>query len=446
MSLENILNPTVSTENIKYIRGNSICERMAAVFQKRRDEELDGAEFKKAVTQFCRDTFNINVAFQLDPRDNPSAVDNHHNAWVIPPDINRHSTMRYRGDMFLMYYKNKDLKKEMQGKEWIEASVNIETGRVSGWYSTIPVEMRITNGLFWGKNKDGSYLVTTMELAGIMLHEIGHLITMFAGMSRMHQRNYVLETHLRDFAHDTDPEQRVKIYNQLTAKKLLKEDFPEQTVRQLEHDKFVTLIITEAMKKGLEDDASFLANHTTCEVAADTFAVRAGADHHLITGLHKMLTNPEVRSGLWFQRIVSTVLSILTIFLTAFGINIFLAIFSAVVIIWLGATSTMEHPYDRMEDRYIRVRNEIIGRMKAGNLEKAELDEILKSLAAMDACIVDVKWSDHSQWVDILSWTGIYLLPWLNRGKNRKKHEQLLESLVNNELYVLSGKFKTKTQ
>lgn len=434
--LKDTLLGTVSQEAIAYREDDSFCRKIAAVIRQYRDGYSKLKQMRETLRDLFKQEFNLTINVNVEKTDE-------YNFYAELPDINPNGTMEYRSLLRSMILQGKKINPDINKAGFLNAEINDDTGYVKGWYATAPCKITLTTAVLDDKKK-GEYYYTDMEIAACTLHELGHIVTYFSGMTRIFQRNHVIDSHLRDFTYGGTPEQRVKIYNKMTAEKLLDKTIDEQTVSQLPQENFVTLILAETNKKFLEDPKFYFNNHTTCEVAADTFAVRMGAGSHLVTGHTKIIRGVGESAKVVGIKLLE-LYGIYKIFLMVQVITLVnpLSIISVILMSWFTTHQAMSDPYDIAKDRYIRIRNEIIGSLKDSGRSKEYIKKQLESIETIDICIDESRWYHGSSSMGIRAWILSNLIPYYRRGRKGRAQEQLLEGLINNDLYVASAKFKT---
>lgn len=365
------------------------------------------------------------------------------NAWVIVPDINRNNTINSMGYAESGYFSEKDVRNILMKKNLIEASVDLEKGRVSGFFTEISVPITMTKGLLNAKGKDG-FLLDSEEIAAIILHEIGHCMTFMESMSRTMRKNWILESRLKDFRRASRTE-KIKILSQLKGEQLLPKDTDEYVLAEVKNDNdALQMILGSHVKMVMSDRDTAMHDQTSFESASDQFAVRMGAGRHLATGLVKLHNQNlgwqrffywvgiYIDICIWSNIVIGIALGLLSGAVVLLIVSV-MALFTSV----LSGFGDAMGVYDKNEDRIRRILEEQITALKKNNLPDAQRKQLIDNYDRIKKSMEEINKYDKS----LNTWIVTTIVPWLSRNKKSKEYQQLIESLQNNELYVAAHRF-----
>lgn len=407
------------------------------------DSELDGIVKKST---------GLDVTFHMDDTVDISA-------YVYVPRTNKNSTLNNGKSLFYGI----DIEKALRDNEILKSEVDLKNAKVSGFFSKIGFPIAITKGLFVSKD------FTSNEISSIILHELGHAFVFLAEMARTAKKNYIIESHVKDFAGLNDKTKRIDIVHKMKAKKLLNKDFDETTILECKDKDAALIVYSNAHKYNMEDPSSFFHNMTQFESAADQFAVRMGAGAELTTALNKIykihyggfwatfyywrfqyasVQSLLISISMWFALpfiLVSVGVSMLfvvpflaTLFFTDYYQMIISSLFGGI-----GRTYQIEtSSYDKPEERIKRIRNEVVGELKKINLPTHKKKGILDILDNIDEVNKEnAKYRVSYETLETVFWGN--MIEFFKVNRKTRTEQQQLEELINNKLYEHSARFDT---
>lgn len=317
-----------STEAVDYQVNTTAFNEIAKAIDTYRANGDGDVVVSRKISAILKKHFNVTVDFAV-RRDV-------YGACIYLPMIDRNSVVNYR--YIQEYYDQSDLEDAFHLKDVIEAKIDYKTGRVSGYFSEVPAKIYMGTS-FIRSTAMGEAECSPEECSAIILHELGHLISLFEAMKIVYHRNYILDSHISRFAKNPSKEERVKLVNSLKSKKVLGDKLDEKTVIQGSDDQFITIVMADATKIYLEDVNSVLFNHNTSETAADSFAIRMGGGKHLITSLSR-IASPVNTTAVIVSMIMDIVRAMMVVMLMMHG-----ALFYALTFALLLVDSIFVHAY-----------------------------------------------------------------------------------------------------
>lgn len=319
------------------------------------------------------------------------------------------------GLLFLDYYKTASL----------DVTVDFKKGRVGGFMSEIPMSIHLAPNFF----KSATF--TDYELAAIICHEIGHLVTMVAYLGTVVRDNFLVSHTIREML-GVDLKQR-----QLLLKRAEKDlDIRLGNVTEFTKSDIgitnglQTVLLSETRQKYIDQTGYDFYTERCAEQLADHFAVQYRAGRHLITAVDKIskMTSPTYRTTRG-QHILIESAKVLAHTMTGF--------------IPLGVYLLTAKKDPRRYDKPIQ-RLELMRQTLRSNLKDARIDpksalatEIMSDLAFMDEIIGNAE--DRMSFVDC-----VYskLFSHGRRVLNNEQTQKAIEALVFNRLYESAMKFK----
>lgn len=299
--------------------------------------------------------------------------------------------------------------------------VDLARGRVTGIFTKIPLKVRVTYGLMADRR------FTNAEIAGIILHELGHAFTYCYYLGHVVTGNILVTHAARRAAGCDDVGERVKILKQ--AEKILGIEVPNLDkvasvdATQLK-DNVETVFIASHRKKYRSITGTDIYDFRTCEQLADHFAVMHGGGIALATALNKIYKkyqDPAVFSaGMYtLNEVFKTIITL------PFLPFVLLAIFCS--------NSAIEI-YDRPKDRIAYLRKHLNDVLKNAVLSDKEKNAILDELSVIKE--IESKLSDRQTWFEKLN--SIF-----NTESGRRKREldeqKAIEGLMFNDLFAQSA-------
>lgn len=331
--------------------------------------------------------------------------------------------------------------KEMETKR---GSVNLSTAKVTGFFS------EYENPLYMDYyTLSETYSMSAGEIVAILLHEIGHGFNACYYADRTDENNQVLAAIHRRLTDHKDENNVEYVYREL--KKV------SDTVTLDEVD---GLLNGNAVIRGkkLFDVTVGIVNtqmrdmrysRTASEEGSDAFASRFGRGRELATALEKLHRNTDEVEGTgrtmatlvintaYVIAITITVLGASLLATPAFLIGLFsVLLYGAISWALTKALSDAERDqtYDRLKQRYIRIRQEQIELLKNQDVPVQYAKDVIAAIRDIDAIIEKAK--------DFRAIPGFIGNLIFRQGKANIEMEKMLEKLASNDLYLHAAELK----
>ena len=292
--------------------------------------------------------------------------------------------------------------------------------------------------------------LTGRELVAVMLHEIGHAFTHLEYSYRTVRTTSVLIDSVRDSL----------VKKNKTFKETIKiayEEALDGNPNDLNGKSTVTALI-KLSDKYIKDSMyvnEAVHSGTDSEQLADQFSGKFGMGVELGTALKKMdvlgITVGDMVAMFTPLILITTMYSILMAGSIASGLFLQLGIMAIFAINWLiqdaiesimttGGTRR-EDTYDSDKRRYQRIKNEMVRQIRNTKLDKKLASKMLDDITTLDKLINVAKDEYQSS-----SWSDKLYRIFSSSARHNvkmKEIEQMIEDLMENDLYTMSLKFKT---
>ena len=331
------------------------------------------------------------------------------------------------------------LLKESVGRQ---GTVDLAKAKVGGIFS----EYKVTVNLNFHMMIDPLNL-TPAEITGVILHELGHAFGVCEYSDRLESINIAL-SNIATSVIDKKEKDLKFVYREL---KSVNDKVTEQDVEELFSENRVIAgtkwfsVIIGTVRSNLGNDTY---DRTGFEYLADSFVTRFGYGKQAVIALDKLHTftgDPaKSKANNYSLQIFSLLALILTL---AFIIMMLLtslwllplAVYISLLfefILFATGDSRFDMPYDELKQRYIRVRNNLIERLKDREIEGEEAKTLLDDIEIIDAIIKET-YNSNTVWSKLSN----IVFKSNRQAKNSIQEQQLLEELASNPLFVQAAKF-----
>jgi hypothetical protein len=300
--------------------------------------------------------------------------------------------------------------------------IDLEAGKVGGDFAKIPLVIGVGHGFF-----DPKWGFTAEEIAGILLHELGHDFTYCYALHYTCTTNMVLGNAVKAIVAAKDMKQKHAIMSDIENTLGIKIDDKDELTRYDKYEHYYITMLGKYREKVYDALGSSSYNTNMSEQMADMFAARHGAGVAMVSGLHRFhkLVAAQPKESKALSRLCSIM-----------GFVMFFPITIPLMIAGFMANDFIAGTYDLDKDRFIRVRNESYASLKDPELTADEKKLILAEIDVINKIISE---ADNV-------WTTSDKLAVLIRASQRnqlrqKRLQQDLEALTNNPLYALAAQY-----
>lgn len=313
--------------------------------------------------------------------------------------------------------------------------VDFETGKVSGVFSKLTSEIWITKGAIEGY---GQIRLTSGEITGMIIHEIGHVITYFATLGQTFRTAFILDGFVRETLKVNEKEVRYKLIREFESETGVTISDKVRVAESENEGSIATVVLSDIIESSRSQYGTTLYDMRSWEALSDQYAARMGCAGELASALDKLygIYEPMYYRGT-FKYLMVEIGKFLGVFLLITANALLLNILGLVIIFVYLSASPHQREYDNPHERLVKLRNELIAQLKDKNINKERSASLLADIEAINRALDNVK-DRHSFFEKF--W--LVVSPYTRRQVKMGKEIQELEQLVNNEIFVEAAKLK----
>lgn len=394
------------------------------------DRNLDGSPFVVKIEKAIYNRLGITVRIRTTT----------HFACILPYYSNRNHIFLsefFRGQVNLI-----DQSKLLRSQEGKQGSVNLHKATVDGIFSDYehPLYLNFAKMMTLASLNSG-------EITAIILHELGHAFNACYYSDRTDRTNQVLASIHQRVMNRRGQDDLDYVYKELSK---VTESVKKEEVDKLLNGSRVVAgltwfkVVVGMVRSQMQNDRY---NDTAYEELSDSFAGRFGYSRHLAIALDKLHQFGVEKSPgamkltylIEFMVIIAAAAACVATLINPVTFTTG-AIFAVMSLFWtyIAGEDFQDYTYDKLKDRYIRIRQDLIEQLKDRSLNQALVKNMLESIYALDSVIKE---------------TGVHR-GLLNRfsnlifSTNREalasiEAQKLLESLASNDLFVAAAELRT---
>ncbi|EGO2129144.1 hypothetical protein ITP31_003967 [Salmonella enterica] len=313
--------------------------------------------------------------------------------------------------------------------------VDFETGKVSGVFSKLTSEIWVTKGAIEGY---GQIRLTSGEITGMIIHEIGHVITYFATLGQTFRTAFILDGFVRETLKVNEKEVRYKLIREFESETGVTISDKVRVAESENEGSIATVVLSDIIESSRSQYGTTLYDMRSWEALSDQYAARMGCAGELASALDKLygIYEPMYYRGT-FKYLMVEIGKFLGVFLLITANALLLNILGLVIIFVYLSASPHQREYDNPHERLVKLRNELIAQLKDKNINKERSASLLADIEAINRALDNVK-DRHSFFEKF--W--LVVSPYTRRQVKMGKEIQELEQLVNNEIFVEAAKLK----
>lgn len=330
------------------------------------------------------------------------------------------------------------LLKSLEGKK---GTVDLKNATVSGIFSEYehPLYMNFDQLV-------RAHKFSASEITACMLHEIGHAYYACYYSDRADRTNQVLASVARHLMgnEETSVDYVYKELSEVTPSVT-----KEAVDKMLNGPRVVAgavwfKTVVGIVKSQTQNDTY---NDTAFEERADNFASRFGYGKTLVIALDKLFKySPDKNQGIRVLVQVLTATTTIALALMIFGMLGSGAIGAALVfsvykLIFLSTfrEDVGDHTYDKLKQRYLRLRMDAIDQLKSVKLKKDKVKEILEAIYDLDVVI-----KETAVVKTLPSHIANFVFSGARDAEKSISDQQLMEALASNELFLHSADLRVR--
>lgn len=317
---------------------------------------------------------------------------------------------------------NDGIKMIQNSDKAVSGSVDLIKGRVTGVFCDVSNEIYMPADMFTSEK------YTPEEVAAVIQHEIGHLLTYFEYMAELASTNQALAGLAKGLDGSGDIKERETILVALKAKKGLSK-LDVESLARCTNDKAVEVaVITNIMQESRSQLERNIYDLSSWEYLADQYVARQGGSRHLATALSKIYKsygNISFRSSIGYVAIEALKLALVFIV-------------PGLAFILMAVDGQGDGTYDVPGARLKRVRNQVIENLKDKKLDKDDIMRLEDDIKAIDACLEQI--NDRRQFVGVI-WDLLW--PSANKDRSFTNLQKELEAIATSDLFRQSALLRT---
>jgi len=380
--------------------------------------EQDGSFFKDLVAtlnQLKHDTPNIN-RWASNEEEAIAKVIHAHTKANVYVELNETYTAFYNEE-----FNTQAIEFLKSGKTFeVIAAVNYNTGKLEGAFTKLKTKVYLTYELLSSK-------FTTEEQAAVILHEVGHLYTLFDFIGKIYTTNFALKDIQDVYTGEANIEKRRIVLKNIKDRADLK-DLEVEELANCDNKETVSVVVLDRLKEKASSQLGCEAYDVTAfEFLADQYATKQGAGRALMTALDKLGSNSRhSATSFYFVELIKAIELTGTILIfPVIGTIFFLSLFTLI------GLNRGKSRYDEIGDRLARIRMQIIQRLKDN-----KLPEGLRKQAREDLLLIDEKISLANNRVSFLSQLADKLFSTPRKRIKAQELQMQLEKLALNDLFI----------
>ena len=375
---------------------------------------------KSGIGDLIQKTTNLNVTIKVVPQD--------YAAYVAIPKLDKNHPLlndnhRYEtgdDDAVHLMARSRDI---------IKGHVDLESGTVHGDFAKVPVTIYLGANLLEGSK------FTNEEVAAVLSHEIGHVFSYFEQIHLGVSLNHAINATVQAMFSEKRKITKVELLDAYTDLRGVTFEDKEKLANSRSAEGVAAVLLQGEVHKSVSATGSNLYDSTGFEFLSDQFATRHGGGMHLVTALDKLQRlsgDPIYRNTASFYAIelMKTVG-----FLGAVVLGGPAAMLFGVALL---ASNPHDTDYDYPLDRANRIKRDIMETLKDKNLDGARRDTALEHVKVIDD--ITEKMSQRSTTLQLV-WK--VLSPTARRQLNQKEAQQVIEEVLNNDMFVSAAKFQS---
>lgn len=337
-------------------------------------------------------------------------------------------------------------------KEFFKGSVDLRTGKCSGIYSEIPLDVFFSEAFLVPTPRGNMF--KPEEIAAILIHEMGHGVMYLKYLGGLTIANIVVAEIITNIQKGSDPavvRDIIKVAEQKTGYKIKDlgtvDKNPDPLIVQ-------QVIMAQAIERVRSELGTRYYDARAFEFVADQFAARHGGAQYIVTGLDRMYRDYGWTPPEYSSRFAQIAMALVGQAETIFGIVAGLIAGASVLPILVGAAiwtavgmvlatvATLVGGgdiYDDIPNRFKAMRRELIASSKDQNLSREQRMAIIKGIQTIDEVLERVRENSFGP-----GFLGRFVAGVVTGKTGQVQFMRQLEELANNRLFELTNQLEAK--
>ena len=412
----------LGTESLSYQKDSRLKKGLTQVFAKiLKDGKVSQRSLDaEKIGALIKDTTGVNASLVL-------AKD--YEAHVMPPYIDKNNPLLRQA---VRHFTTDDdaglLKSSLGSKKRITGAIDYKSGKVSGFYSELPVPITIGKKIIFDIGLNAS------ELAAIVAHEVGHGWTYLMTFGTLASTNQAIQAVMND-ADSIDF--KTESHITLTDDGYISVQRGEASGSK---DAFIARTIDGIISRERSALGTSVLDRRGSEVLADQFATRHDLGVDLVTGLDKLTrvygTDESYMSNPTFYLLqaVNAMGMLALLGVTALTLNPYMLFMTAMLL----TNNPHDLVYDNTPNRTRKIREQIVHELKDKSLSKERRKMLLSHIK-----LIDKTASNYKDRKDVFDLFHQFLIPGGRKAAKQAEEQVRLEKMLNNELFTISATLRT---
>lgn len=414
----------ISLEAISF-RGNSLFERLTQIVHFLR---ADKSYSTQAINESLIDKIifketGLNVRFGI-------SQDLYSNAWMVFPDIKTDHTLNYLGKTTNEYANGTRTGHMLlnMSKQMPRGSINLKTGKVGGFYSTVIIDIRVTMGLL------NNTTLNDDEVAAVILHELGHAFTYFEYLHVVAFGGSILQAAAKDLAGVPDARSRQDIIK--TASDMVGIEISDEGIlnNQIATEHVEAVLVKNYLTTFYSATGNVLYDIRTAEQIADQFAVRHGAGRAFASAMAKAFGGLTRKKN----EVVYIALESMKVLLLLSPVG-----WPTIMLGLIGYSLPVHYSnalYDKPYTRLEMLKRYLIENLK--DIKREGSDDKFIAQVVEDIEAINLMLDNYEERDDIIHLLFTSLPSSRNKLRNQERAANELNKLINNDLTYQAARFE----
>lgn len=313
----------------------------------------------------------------------------------------------------------------------VKGGVNLRNGRVYGVFTKIEGTITVTQGLIQSKD------FSSAEVAAIILHELGHIVTYFEYLGSVVTNSHIIAAAAKAATDIDDFNERVKVLKvaeDVLGLEKIDIDALARTNQKMRGKATETVFISALAIKTRSNTGASIYELRAVEQLADQFAVRHGAGKDLAVGLDRLYRYVWDSSTMWTATHVFLEVAKM---IGASFVLVGCPPAGAAVFVLLFMTNPLNRRYDEPEARLRLIKQMLVEELKETKQDPDHLRKIDEDIRVVS--ILEESLNDNRGIVELF-WSNI--MPEGRAGWQQERAQKEIEALLNNDLFTMANRFK----
>jgi len=320
--------------------------------------------------------------------------------------------------------------------KWMKSTIDLDRATVSGQFTEVPFVLRLPRIFFEGY-KD----FTPEEITATILHEVGHAFFSLATLGEYVYLNYYLTDGVEILLGKKPNKYQVEVLDHGYLRKHVPREEWDRLKKDPTEANYRRALLIANRRQARTHLVSKQGSEKRDEQLADMFSSRMGFSRPLATALYKLTKSPLNRHHR--GTVVNLLVEVSKLLLAGLSVGSVVVVppMATYVIMAYITVEFIDNmnggDYDNDYQRLVKIRQDLVAQLRhvsSSPKYRAKLDDDIK--------VIDDLLKTMKDRTTLMMGMMHLLIPGYRRGRQQIKHEELLESLLNNDLYLQADRFR----